>query len=282
MTEGGSRTRLISSLRNGTVTGLRVASRLKDGVRKPAPGAAVMIYHRVGGRTPTVVDLPEAQFRSQMELIAHRASTLDHTLAWLDGGPAGDGPPPVVVTFDDGTIDVVDEALPICVELGIPLLLYVATQFVDEQIELFDEGRPATWAQLADGLSTGFLHIGSHTHSHALLDRLPASDVEAELDRSIGLIQDNLGVDPVHFAYPRALPGNAAADAAVRKRFASAVIGRARANVPGSTDPWLMTRSPVQTIDSLADFERKVAGGLSFEDDVKEIMNKVRFRGLRA
>lgn len=282
MTDGGSRTRLISSLRTATVSGLRVASRVKDRVRKPPSGAALMIYHRVGGRTPTVVDLPEAQFRSQMQLIADRATTLDDTMAWLDGELPGDGPPPVVVTFDDGTIDVVDEALPICVELGIPLLLYVATQFVDEQIDFFDEGRPATWSQLADGLTTGFLHIGSHTHSHALLDRLPASELDEELDRSIGLIQDNLGVDPVHFAYPRGLPGNSAADAAVRKRFTSAVIGRARVNVAGATDRWSMTRSPVQTIDSLADFERKVAGGLSFEDDVKEIMNKVRFRGLRA
>ena len=42
-------------------------------------------------------------------------------------------------------------------------------------------------------VSTGFVTIGSHTHTHALLDRLPPDRVEDEITRSAGLIEDKLG-----------------------------------------------------------------------------------------
>lgn len=255
-----------------TLRGLAIAW---DKVISPPAGTVVLLYHRVGARTKVPVDLPSGLFRDQIASIADRAVTLDEAI----DDDRLDQPPRVVVTFDDGTADVIEEALPILVEHQVPALLYVATQFVEEGIDFPDDGRVVSWAALRDGVSTGFLQLGSHTHSHALLDRLPADEVGEELDRSIELVRERVGVDPVHFAYPKALEGSPAARLAVRSRFRSAALAGTRPNPAGGLDPWRLARSPIQTADGLDGFHLKVAGRLRLEDDVRRIVNRVRYRG---
>jgi hypothetical protein len=85
---------------------------------------------------------------------------------------------------------------------------------------------------LRDAASTGLVTIGSHTHTHALLDRAEPADIGAELDRSIELIGQHIGAAPVHFAYPKALPGSEAAEGEVRRRFITAALARSRVNKP--------------------------------------------------
>lgn len=264
--------------------GLKNVSALIDRVRPPAHGITILIYHRVGARTTVPVDLPRSLFRDQIASIADRAITLDAALGELEaaaaGGYAGSvNRNPVVVTFDDGTADIVEEALPILVEHGVSALLYLATDFVERKRSFPDEGRPVSWAALADAVSTGFLQIGSHTHTHTLLDRVDETVVVDELDRSIELIGERLGVEARHFAYPKALPGSPAADSAVRQRFVSAALAGTRANRPGRTDPWRLSRSPIQVSDGLEWFEKKVDGGLALEDSVRRTVNRVRYRG---
>lgn len=269
------------TMRSAAFALMQVPAALKDRVRPPQQGVTILIYHRVGARTSSLVDLPTGQFAEQMARVADVATTLDTALDSLAAG--GDGFPSqrnqVVVTFDDGTADIIEEALPICVEHRVPLLLYLATRFVDEKRQFPQDGHPVSWSALADGLTTGYLEIGSHTHGHALLDRIRPADVDTELDRSVELIQDRLGVDPVHFAYPKALPGNAAADRAVRARFRSAALDGSRANVPGATDPWALARTPIQVTDTMHRFDAKVAGRLGLEDDVRRMVNRIRYRG---
>lgn len=251
-----------------------------DVVRRPAAGVTVLIYHRVGGRTPVPVDLPSHLFDAQVgELAATgRVVTLDDAIEILAGTRTVDFDP-VVLTFDDGTADFVDEAVPILARHGVPATLYVATRYVDEGIDFPDDGHPASWAGLADALSTGVVTIGSHTHSHALLDRLPTREVGPELDRSRELIAEHLGVEAHHFAYPKALAGSPAAAGAVAERFRSAALAGTRVNPVGATDPQRLWRSPIQVTDGMRWFRRKAAGGLSFEDDLRRGINRWRYRG---
>lgn len=258
---------------------VKAVSAAVDRARPGEPGITILIYHRVGGRTPVPVDLPTPLFRDQMAEVADRVVSMDDALALLSGPPKDpDAPNPVVVTFDDGTIDVVEEALPVLVEFAIPALLYVATDFVDQGRDFPDDGRIASWSALADATATGCLELGSHTHSHALLDRLPAHLVPGELDRSIELIGEHTGTVARHFAYPKALPGSPAADALVRERFASAALAGTRANPFGTTDPWCLSRSPIQVADHMRWFRAKVDGGLGLEDTMRRMANRVRYR----
>jgi peptidoglycan/xylan/chitin deacetylase (PgdA/CDA1 family) len=242
-------------------------------------GTVILAYHRVGGLTPLEIDLPTALFAEQVAQLANgRASTLADAMPRLTGATGADSPP-AVVTFDDGTADFADVALPVLVEHRLPVTLYLATGFVEEQRPFPDNGQPLSWDALRDACATGLVDVGSHTHTHALLDRLPPGDVADELDRSQKLIEDRLGRPCRDFAYPKALPPSAAADAAVRTRFRSAAVAGTRPNVPGKTDIHLLSRSPIQRGDGMKYFAEKLAGGMALEDTVRRVANKWRYRG---
>ena len=257
---------------------MKVVAGTVDRLRPAPEGLVVLLYHRVGGRTPVRVDLPTPTFDAQIAELADSGMVLDLDAAVRRLVDGEDLAGHVVVTFDDGTADFVDDAVPVLARHGVPATLYVATRHIDEGIAFPDDGRPASWAALQDARSTGLITIGSHTHSHVLLDRLPTAEVAGELDRSIGLIGSHLGVRADHFAYPKALAPTASAERLVRERFLSASLAGTRAN-PVGTDVHRLRRSPVQTSDKTRWFRRKVAGGMRFEDEVRQIVNRRRYAG---
>jgi len=263
-------------------TAIKRAAVAHDRLRPPPAGVTILIYHRVGGRTPVSIDLPTSLFDEQMAYLAERTNVLTLTQAadLLEAGATpGDERPHVVVTFDDGTADFVEEALPVLQRHGVPATYYLATDFLDRQRPFPDDGVPMTWDAAKEMAASGLVEVGSHTHTHALLDRIGPAEAADELDRSIAAIEDHLGTTPVHFCYPKALPGSPANDAEVRKRFRTATIGRTRPNPWRGSDLHRLTRSPIQTSDGMALFERKVAGGMRFENDVRDLVNRWRYRG---
>lgn len=257
-----------------------------DVLAPPPAGITILIYHRVGRRTAVEVDLPTRLFDDQMAWLRQHCDvfTLDDALEAL-ADPAHVGSrarrvrPAVVVTFDDGTADFAEEAMPVLARHQIPVTLYVATEFVEQGRPFPDDGAPLSWPALADAVGTGLVTVGSHTHTHALLDRADPDLVRSELDRSCGLIEDRLGTQVTHFAYPKAVPPSVEADREVRRRFRSAALAGTRSNRYGGTDPFRLCRSPIQCSDGMAWFERKAAGGLRAEDVVRRTVNRWRYRG---
>jgi peptidoglycan/xylan/chitin deacetylase (PgdA/CDA1 family) len=272
---------------------LKEAAAAYDRLAPPGRGIVVLAYHRVGRRTRVSVDLPEWLFEEQMVRLSEGGGSVgldeglrllaeppDHTVALpRDGAGPARGSDPVVVTFDDGTADFVDLTVPILVRHGIPATLYLATSFVEEGRPFPDDGCPASWAGLRDALSTGLIEIGSHSHGHLLFDRVSASTAAEDLDRSIGLIGDRLGVEARHFAYPKALPASGIVERGVRTRFASAAVAGTAPNRFGATDPYRLSRSPVQVHDGLRFFELKAKGGLRLEDSARRLASRSRYAG---
>lgn len=259
--------------------GLKVLAAGADVVRPRSRGVVVLLYHRVGAETGLELELPVHRFDAQMASVAatRRPLTLDAGLDELGRATPPPGPDGVVVTFDDGTADVVEVALPVLVRHRVPALLYVNTHYVESGEEFPWGGRPASWAALRDACATGYLTVGSHTHTHALLDRASPAVVADELDRSVALLGEHLGVDAAHFAYPKAVLGSPAAQAAVRARFRTAALAGTRPNPYGRTDPYRLARTPVQASDSDPWFRRKLAGGMRTEDDLRRAINRVRY-----
>jgi len=269
----------LSSLDRGLRATVKVAAGAADLVKRPAPGTVILLYHRVGAGSGSSVDLPADLFDEQMTLLdsSGRVTGLGQSLSALTA-PAEDGAAPsVVVTFDDGTPDLVDVALPILVRHRIPSTWYIATSFVEKRHPFTDTGTPLTWSALREACSTGLVSIGSHTHTHRLLDRTPDADVADELDRSIAAIADNLGAPPLDFAYPKAVLGSPGAESAVRARFRSAALAGTRANVAGRTDVFRLARSPIQVHDRRVWFDRKLAGGMAFEGTLRVWANRLRY-----
>lgn len=251
-----------------------------DAVIKPPSGVTVLIYHRVGGGSDSAVDLPLSTFEDQLEHLVrhHRVVPLDTAVEEL-AGPAADGvSSSVVLTFDDGTRDFDEVVVPALVRHRVPATLYLATQFIDEHVDFPWGAPPTSWAALRDAVSTGLVTVGSHTHSHRLLDRLEPPAIETDLDRSVELIGAQLGSAPQHFAYPKAVPGSPAAEVAVRRRFRSAALASGRVNRPGRTDLHRLWRTPVQRTDSAEHFAAKAAGGLRLEGELRALLARARYR----
>jgi peptidoglycan/xylan/chitin deacetylase (PgdA/CDA1 family) len=249
-----------------------------DRVRGVPNGVVVLIYHRVGGGSGLEVDLDPGAFEDQVSWLAEsgRVGTLDEALAAL-ADPTPPPADPIVVTFDDGTADFAEVAVPILERHGVPALMYLATDFIERGVQFGGSGRPLSWAAARDCRSTGLIEFGSHTHTHALLDRLAPAEAELELDRSIGLIADRLGCAARHFAYPKAVAPSSTVDGLVRDRFRSAALAGTRTNRYGATDPFLIARSPVQISDGFGFFVRKACGGMALEDSLRRAANRFRY-----
>ena len=203
---------------------------------------------------------------------------MNDALSGLTTPQGVDGNGGVVVTFDDGTADWADEVMPVLVEFGVPATFFVATAFVDECRSFPANGTPISWLALKDMATTGLATIGSHTHTHALLDRIDVESARAECERSRGLIEEHINAPCRHFAYPKALRGTVNNEAEVRRIFTSASVAGGRANVPGSADPFRLTRTPIQVQDGTRWFERKASGGMSFEGALRERVSSNRYR----
>jgi peptidoglycan/xylan/chitin deacetylase (PgdA/CDA1 family) len=260
---------------------VKVASAAADRLRPAVSGVVVLLYHRVGGGSSLEIDLDASRFDEQIAAVAAtgRAVSLGNALAQL-ASPSSETDAresSVVVTFDDGTADFVEVALPILERHRVPATLYVATDFIEDEHAFPSDGRPVSWSALRDACTTGLVSVGSHTHTHRLLDRISPADAADELDRSIDLIGTRLGQVARDFAYPKAVDGTPEVARLVRDRFRSAALAGTRVNPWRGTDPYRLARSPIQVSDGMQFFERKLAGGMMLEDSFRRVLNRVRY-----
>ena len=247
--------------------------------QRPAPGATILIYHRVGGGSPDERDLATHDFAQQLDVLAeHDVVSLDSALDRLaDGDPS----PSVVLTFDDGFADVHENAWPLLRERRLPFTLYLATAYVGATMHWDGStaraaGPALSWEQLAEMAGSGLCTVGNHTHTHARPESLDA----AELDTCSDIIERRLGVRPDHFAYTWGVPVPALAPA-VRRRFRSACTGELGRNLPGQ-DPLALRRVPVRGSDPLPFFRAKLVGGLVPERTYRGIVATGKKVGARA
>ena len=76
--------------------------------------------------------------------------------------------PTVAITFDDGTADFADVALPVLVEHRVPATLYVATDFVERGTTFPNDGVPLSWTALRDAVVDRARRRGlAHPHPRA-------------------------------------------------------------------------------------------------------------------
>jgi peptidoglycan/xylan/chitin deacetylase (PgdA/CDA1 family) len=120
--------------------------------------------------------------------------------------------------------------------------------------------------------------IGSHSHTHALFDRIDPTTARDEIERSVGAIGDHLGLPVAHFAYPKALRATGHIETEVRRAFTSAALARSRVNRPGRTDPHRLWRTPVQRTDGPSEFTAKALGGMRLEGELRDLVARRRYR----
>lgn len=226
-------------------------------VRRRRPGDVVMLlYHRIRPGSAEI-ELSPAVFERQLVWLKENDQIL--TLERALEPDAGGG---LVVTFDDGTRDLHEHALPTLIGFQVPAVLYLATGSVQNGGGRGGDG--LTWSQVAELVSTGLVTVGSHTHGHRALSRAPEHAAEEEMRRSKELIEDHLGIACRHFSYPFAV-GSPGADRAARRLFDTAALDAWRTNRANRIDPYRLGRTPVLRSDDHVFFVAKVRGLLDAE-----------------
>lgn len=120
---------------------------------------------------------------------------------------AGEQPIPertVVITFDDGYADTIEQAAPVLERYGLVATTFVTTGWLADAGQ-HAAGRPLdrtlTESQVR-ALAAQGIEIGAHSHSHSHLDQLTVTDLRHELRDSRAILEDVLGAPVPNFAYP--------------------------------------------------------------------------------
>lgn len=262
--------------------GLRVATKralAQARSRRPAAGTTILIYHRVGGGSADELDLDEATFTEQLEILSDaNVIGLDEAARRLESGNRTSG---VVLTFDDGFADVYRNAWPLLRERRLPFTLFLATRYVGGQMRWHGAtakygGAGLSWDQVGELVASGLCTLGNHTHSHALPSQLST----AELDECSDEIERRVGSRPDHFAYPWgvAVPHM---EPELRRRFRTASTGYVGRNLPGG-DLMRLRRVPVRKTDPIPFFAAKLTGALVPERAYGAIVATAKKVGARA
>jgi peptidoglycan/xylan/chitin deacetylase (PgdA/CDA1 family) len=194
----------------------------------------VLMYHAVGrprdGRfRPWVV--------SPSLLAEHLASLRESGYAlvglteWASRPHVRNG---VVLTFDDGYYDFIENALPVLTSHDARATVYVVTGYVGDQARWLpfrsERTRPImAWDDLRTIRSCG-MEVGSHGHHHIELDTVPRSVAEADVQMSSALLTEQ-GFLGRSFCYPFGYVNRRVRNIVAQAGFTTAcVVGRGLAD----------------------------------------------------
>lgn len=159
--------------------------------------APILLYHKIRSEDglnryrihPTVF---ESQMR-QLDDLGYQTVTVSRLYDSITKGTEMP-PKPIIITFDDGYIDVIDYAFPIMEEFGFIGTVYIVANRIGADGFLS--------AEQLKMLAAGGWEIGSHSTSHTDLTTLSSSQVREEVHGSRLRIGEETGLEIDSFAYP--------------------------------------------------------------------------------
>jgi peptidoglycan/xylan/chitin deacetylase (PgdA/CDA1 family) len=169
------------------------------------------MYHKVNDRPENPLTVPVSLFDEQMAQLrelGYAVVDLDAVLVAFRGG----APLPersVLITFDDGYRDNLENALPVLRKHGYPAVLFVPIGFLDGSRPLPHEERlvarglvnpTLSWEDLAE-VEAGGVRIESHGITHRPLADLEVDEATSEIVLSKLRLEDRLGRPVQAFAY---------------------------------------------------------------------------------
>ena len=163
----------------------------------------VLMYHKVNDLHPNPTTVPTEVFAEQMELLTalgYVPVSLDRVRDhYVEGAPLPPGA--VLITFDDGYRDNLENALPILQRHGYPAVVFVPIGFLDDDRPLPHEEALRTlgvrnqtvgWDELA-ALEAGGIRVESHGIAHRPVSELDVDVATREIALSKLRLEERLG-----------------------------------------------------------------------------------------
>ena len=225
--------------------------------------ALVLCYHGISDTWPSDLAISPQRLREQLAHLVRKGYAGATFTALVRGAVPGKA---LAVTFDDGYTSVLERALPILSEFGLPGTVFVTTEYVGRShpmrwpeveewrgTEHAEELSCLDWDQLR-GLQARGWEIGGHTRSHPRLTHLGPEELRDELTSSREEITRQMGRTCTSVAYPFGDYNDEVAEAAGEVGYAAGGIMR-----PGPLDPLQYPRVGIYPRDSGWRFRAKAS-----------------------
>ena len=242
-------------------------------------GLRILFYHRVSEDDDPLAVSPR-RFGAQMGLLAaegYDVVGLAEAAEMLDRGIA---PPRVIaLNFDDGFLDVAENALPTLERLGFRATVFLPTGVIDGTASFpwyADQPPVLRWDEIRELDAGGTLRFEAHSVSHPNLILLDGYAAGHEIGQSKLDLEARLGRPVEAFCYPAGLYGERERALVAEAGFRVAVTCEPGINVPGA-DPLTLRRRQVDPRDSLLDFRAKVGGGHDTPLPLRGLYRRVRY-----
>jgi len=198
--------------------------------------------------------------------LAHLAATgrriVDAGQMAADLGMGAAEPRTVAITFDDGFADNHDLALPVVIQHGITITVFIAANVLTGRTVAEMPARPLDLGRVREMLASNHVTFGCHGASHRRLRGLPPSVLRDEIVGAKAHLEDLLGRAVMLFAYPYGAPDSfdSATRATVRAAgFSAAFTSMFGPNGP-DVDPYALRRCRASWVDDLPWFESILDG----------------------
>jgi peptidoglycan/xylan/chitin deacetylase (PgdA/CDA1 family) len=234
---------------------------------EPSTEVPILAYHSVADAGPDELKLYRIStdaFRQQLFFL-HRSGFCSISLdQWAMSIDAKRGPAiqPVIITFDDGYEDFIDNAWPLLEREGFTATLFVVTDYVGGTADWdkdITRSRPLSlmnWEHLRYLRAHG-VDIQSHTATHRDLLTLSQDEVMREAIKAQQSLFQNLGIEPhsIAFPYGRTNPQVAAAFCQSGYRIGLNTTGRKSRLGDSLMD---LPRIQIDADDDISSFTNKV------------------------
>lgn len=245
-----------------------------------SPGLRILMYHRVArlAAYDQLTVSPERFDQQMRELAAHKVVSLEAGLQALRAGPLRE--PLFAVTFDDGYLDNLTEALPILERHRIPATIFVTTQFCDQALSHPRYGDPGAqrlhldWDEVRRLARTPGITIGSHTRTHPYLPTIGDAMAQQEIALSRTEIAEHLHAPVAYFCYPSGDLGPRERALVQQSGYVAAVSVAPGVNRQGA-DLYQLKRTEITDRDDEAQFRLKLAGAF---DPIHHLLHARRSR----
>ncbi|MBI4872204.1 MAG: polysaccharide deacetylase family protein [Candidatus Riflebacteria bacterium] len=255
----------VPTIRSVVKTGLLA---VLNAIGRPDPDRLpALMYHRLGTGGGLLHVSPEA-FEAQMSWLAsagYRTAGSQTLEAHFAGLPVHGTN--VVLTFDDGSDDFADLAMPVLERHGFKAIVFAVTGWVDGRLQMTSSpgvspARSLSWEALGGVLRAGH-EVGSHTVSHADLRSLDDAQLARELSDSRAALEDRLQVRIRLLAYPRGKYDARTLQAARAAGYEAAFTtldGHVRPDDP----PFELRRVPVYPDTSMTAFRQRLGPAMDW------------------
>jgi peptidoglycan/xylan/chitin deacetylase (PgdA/CDA1 family) len=226
-------------------------------------GRRILFYHRVSDDRDELA-VSRRAFRQQMDYLAAESYRVVDVLEAVDLLDGGDRPHRVIgLSFDDGYLDVAEEALPILADRGFRATVFVAPAVVDgwARFAWYDEQPPILgWDEIVELDRERTLTFEAHSLTHPNLTVLRDTAAREEIVGCKAALEARLGRPVQAFSYPSGLYGIRERELVAAAGFRCAVSCEPGLNTR-ATDRLALRRRQIDARDTLLDFRAKVGGG---------------------